>query len=207
MRTKVVLSIATILMLIIGVTAVASNMGFKISLPLVGSNAANWVSLPYFSSYTTAADVWTDLQNSGLSPVQISRYNASIGQFVNYFGRGTAFTLVEGEGILIKVSTASPAPWVVVGSHDPNLTIHFVGSSAANWFSLPYHKTAATAADVWTQLTNANITPVQVTRYNASIGQFVNYFGRGTPFNLVVGEALLIKVSNPTPPSWTPPHY
>jgi hypothetical protein len=62
MRTRVLLAITALLMAIVSTVAIGSNMGFKISIPLTaGYN--NYVSLPYYNSYTDAASIFNDVPN------------------------------------------------------------------------------------------------------------------------------------------------
>ena len=94
MRTKVVLIVAAIVMLIISTVAIGSNMGFKIVVQLnTGTYANNWVSLPYYNSYTNADSVKQDI---GPACIQVSRWNQSSGTFDTWTGRGNNFTLIAG---------------------------------------------------------------------------------------------------------------
>ena len=205
MRTKVLLGAAVVLMLAVSVATIGSNMGFKISIPLTGNYAINLVSLPYYNSYTDSASLWSDLVASGITPYQISYYDSQNGAWVDYFGRGP-FTLPASGGLLIKVTDASPLPWIVVGSHNPAFAFPLTGNYAINLVSIPYHTTAVTSQDIWNQLVAAGDTPYQISMYDSANGAWVDFFGRG-PFTLVPGQALLIKVTDGSPTAWTPSHY
>lgn len=197
MRTKVVLVLAAVFMLVVGGTAVASNMGFKITIPLAAGGYSNWVSLPYYNSYTTAASIFGDITGC----TQVSRWDNPSGTYQSYTGgRGTGFNVTPGEAYLIKVSSATD--WIVVGSHDPSLALTLSAGGASNWVSIPYHTTATTASGLFGQIPNCT----QVSRWDNPSGTYQSYTGgRGTGFNLTPGEGLLIKVN--ANESWTPLHY
>lgn len=196
MRTKVVLVLAAIFMLLVGGTAVASNMGFKITIPLK-QGWSNYVSLPYFNSYTNAASLFNDV---GPTCVQVSRWNNAIFNFDSWTGlRGTDFNVTPGEALIIKVS--SDTNWIVVGSHNPNLALTLT-QGYSNYVSIPYNTTANTAGTLFNQIPGC----VQVSRWNNSTFNFDSWTGlRGTDFNLTPGEGLIVKVSATT--TWTPAHY
>jgi len=194
MRTKVLLSVAAALMLIISLVAVGSNMGFKISIPLAAGGANNWVSIPFYNSYTNASGIFTDVTNCS----QVSRWDNTIG-FQTWTGRGTNFNTTAGEAYLVKVSVANN--WIVVGSHNPGLAVSLSAGGDSNWVSVPYHTTATNASTLFTQISNAS----QVSRWDNPTGLMQTWTGRGTNFNLAAGEGVLVKVSVAN--SWTPAHY
>ena len=199
MKTKVVLLVAVMLVLMIGTAAFASNMGFKINIALSAGGYSNWVALPLYNSYTDASSVWADLTN----PSQISRWDNASGAYQTYTGsaRSTNFTLNKGEGIVIKVSSAEN--FIVVGSHDPSFAYSLAAGGYSNWVAVPYHETATDASGIWGELTN----PSQISRWDNASGAYQTYTGsaRSTNFTLNKGEAIVIKVS--ANESWTPAHY
>ncbi len=199
MRTKTVLALATVLVLIVGMAAVASNMGFKINLALTSGGDLNWVALPLYNSYTDASSVWADLTN----PSQISRWDNATGTYQTYLGttRSNNFTLNKGEGIVVKVSAAEN--WIVVGSHDPSFAFSLTAGGDLNWVAVPYNETATDASGIWGELTN----PSQISRWDNATGTYQTYLGttRSNNFTLNTGEAIVVKVS--ANESWTPAHY
>lgn len=197
MRTKVVLSVATILMLVIGVAAIASNMGFKITIPLAAGGYSNWVSLPYYSSYTDAQSIFNDVPN----PLQVSRWDNSTSTYQTLGARGGVnFTVTPGEAYLIKVT--SPDSWIVVGSNNPSLAITLNAGGQSNWISIPYNTTATNASSLFSQIPN----PLQVSRWDNATQTYQTYGARGgVDFTLTPGEGVLVKVVSPS--SFTPPHY
>jgi hypothetical protein len=197
MKRNVLFVLAAVAVLAIGSAAIASNMGFKISIPLTAGTATNWVSIPYYNSYTNAASVFNDITGAS----QVSRWDNPTSSFQNWSGtRGTNFNVAAGEAYAVKVSTATN--WIVVGSHNPSLALSLSAGTATNWVSVPYHTTATNAATLFNQITSAS----QVSRWDNPTSSFQNWSGtRGTNFNLTAGEGIAVKVSAIS--SWTPAHY
>ena len=97
MRTKVLLGLAVALMLVVSVATIGSNMGFKISIPLLNdgdSTTANWVSLPYYNSYTDAASVKDDI---GANFASITRWDNTSHTYKTYTGGPNNFAITPGE--------------------------------------------------------------------------------------------------------------
>lgn len=197
MRTKALFALAVVAVLLIGTAAIASNMGFKISIPLAAGTANNWVSIPYYNSYSNAGAMFADITNAS----QVSRWDNTGAAFQSWNGaRGTNFTVTAGEAYLVKVSSATN--WIVVGSHNPSLVISLTAGTANNWVAVPYHTTAANAGALFTQITNAS----QVSRWDNTGAAFQSWNGaRGTNFTVTAGEGVLVKVSSAS--TWTPAHY
>jgi hypothetical protein len=197
MKRNVLLVLAAVAVLAIGSAAIASNMGFKISIPLTAGGANNWVAIPYYNSYANAAAVFNDVTGAS----QVSRWDNTAGAFQTWTGaRGTNWNVTAGEAFLVKVSAATN--WIVVGSHNPGLALTLAAAGANNWVALPYHTTATNAATIFNQVPSAS----QVSRWDNTAGGFQTWTGaRGTNFNLTAGEGILVKVSANS--TWTPAHY
>jgi hypothetical protein len=193
MRTRVALALAAALMLLISLAAVGSNMGFKITIPLT-AGYANYVSLPYYSNYTNAASLLADIPNC----TAVKRWDNSTGTYQMYTGRGTNFTVIEGEGYIVNVSVSGS--WVVVGSHDPGFALPLT-AGYANYVSIPYHTTATNASTLLSQIPNCTA----VKRWDNPTGTYQMYTGRGTNFPLTPGEAIIVNVG--TTCTWAPAHY
>ncbi len=183
----------------------ASNMGFKLVYQLhatAGSTGTNWVSLPYYWSGTTAADVCNDITGA----TEIGMYNESTDLFSTWTcgGKGTPFSLTPGEAVIARAPDLTN--WTLVGSHNPALAITLyatAGTTGTNWVSVPYHTSATTAASICTEIPTAT----EVGKYNESTDLFSTWTcgGKGTPFSLTVGEGIIVRAPNLT--TWTPAHY
>lgn len=207
MKTKIILGIATILILAIALTSAASNMGFKLSMSLA-ANQSKYISLPYYNSYSTqnAATLRNDIIAAGGTGVTVYNYNGSVWQ--RYAGGGVGqvnFALTPGIGYQV-LSTANVSNWVIVGSHNPSTTISFVANQS-KYVSVPYHTTSTNAATLRNEIIAVGGTGVTVYNYNGSVWQ--RYAGGGVGqvnFTLQPGIAYqILSTSNCGP--WTPAHY
>ena len=107
---------------------------------------------------------------------------------------------------------AAPIDYIVVGSHEPSLSISLDGpgagsNSGTNFFSAPYHTTSTTALDLMNDIGFASVQNIQ--RFLEATDGLETYTGRkGTPapnFNLVPGEAYFIRMGSTV--SYTPSHF
>lgn len=196
MRTKVLLTIAAALMLIISLVAIGSNMAFKISIPLT-AGYSNFVSLPYYNSYTNASLMFNDITSASA----VSRYDNPTTSWQDWSGtRGTNFTVNEGEAYVVQVSASSN--WIVVGSHDPGKAITLT-TGYSNMIAPPYHTTKTNASLLFNEIPNAS----DLSRYDNPTTSWQDWSGtRGTNFAITAGEGLVAQVSV-TSSTWTPAHY
>ena len=198
---------------------IASNMGFKLNYPLAavgaGSNSGtNVIALPFNrqSGIDTANALMNDMVLANVANVQ--RFLESTDGLETYTGRkGTPaadFPLVAGEGYFVRMN--APIDYIVVGSHDPSLSISLDGpgagsNSGTNFFSAPYHTTSTTALDLMNDIGFASVQNIQ--RFLEATDGLETYTGRkGTPapnFNLVPGEAYFIRMGSTV--SYTPSHF
>jgi hypothetical protein len=208
MKRNVLLVLAAVAVLAIGSAAIASNMGFKISIPLTAGQA-KFVSLPFYNSYTDAASLRNDIIASGGTSVSVYDYTGTAWQ--RYSGGGTGqvnFTITTGttgKGYEV-VSAAAVSNWIVVGSHNPSLAISLTGGQA-KYVSVPYHTTDTTAATLRNEIIAAGGTSVSVYDYTGTAWQ--RYSGGGTGqvnFNLTAGKAIEV-VSAASVANWVPAHY
>jgi hypothetical protein len=195
MKRNVLLVLAAVAVLAIGSAAIASNMGFKISIPLTaGYN--NYVSLPYYNSYTTDNSMYSDIT----ACTGVHRFNNATGGWQDYLGgRTSLFNITAGEAYVVTVS--SSGNWIVVGSHNPSLALTLT-AGYNNHVSVPYHTTATNDNALYSQITGCT----GIHRYNNATGGWQDYLGgRTSLFNITAGEGYVITVSSTT--SWTPAHY
>ncbi len=195
MRTKVVLVLAAVLMLVISTVAIGSNMGFKISISL-NAGYRNFVALPFYNQYTDANSVFIDIPGCQ----SVNRWDNVSGAWQSWNGsRDTNFTLNKGEALLIQMNTSTN--WVVVGSHDPSFGVPMT-AGYRNLVSVPYHTTARTANDLIGQIPNCQ----SVNRWDNVSGAWQTWNGsRDTNFSITPGEGILVQMNSTT--SWTPAHY
>lgn len=212
-------------MILAGSVAIASNTGFKINKPLAlggaGAIGNNWTSIPYFSPYTNGAALCTQLGlvSTGLTRAALTKIDP-VGGGATSATCGTAgagtFTWSGGQGVRIRnIGTGAPTSTIIVGSHNPSLSLTIPDSGAGNvgsfWFAVPYHTTAITAADLCTSigLTSSGLNRGSVGRLNATTGGFTSAScgtaAAGT-LTLVLGEAVRLREPN-GPISFVPSHF
>jgi hypothetical protein len=198
MRTKVLLGVAVALMLVVSVATIGSNMGFKISIPLKGGAKINWVSIPWYNSYSTASAVFNDV--TGCAEVGHWLTDTYAPQIYTS-PDDPDFAIAKGEGFYVKVPV--DGNWIVVGSHDPGYAVPLKGSTKINWLSIPYHSTASLASVVFSQVPNCAEVGLWLTdTYAPQI-----YTSPDDPdFTITPGTAYYVKISAGDS-SWTPAHY
>ncbi len=205
--------------LLIGSSAFASNMGFKLVYPLTqagaGNDGTNIVSLPYFNSFAsqTAAGAFADMPASTLS---IARWNPATRGLDACTAAGCGgfgdvnFALTKGESYVVNVGTT--ANWTIVGSHDNaaavSLTAAGAGNDGTNMVSVPYHTNKTNAAGIFGELPASTLS---IARWNpatrgldACTAAGCGGFG-DVNFSITIGEGYVINVG--TTASWTPAHY
>ena len=149
----------------------ASNMGFKLSYQLqtnTAGNNVNWVSLPYFNSYSKASDIVSDINNDcgPGSVTAVKRFDTINNLTITHIAALPTlnnFSINPGESYGVVVST--PCTWVIVGSHNNNydpgggssilLKVNASGNNV-NWVSVPYHTTLGKANDLCNEINNQN---------------------------------------------------
>jgi hypothetical protein len=188
----------------------ASNMGFKLNLPLLAiggssESGTNYIGLPYNQQVgmVTARDLFADILAGG-AVQQISQHRKIDDTFEVYtFGGGSlppnGWNLVAGESYIVKVGIDQN--YIIVGSHNPGLTISFLGigagsESGTNYYTHPYHGVAANARELFSEIGGA---VQQISQHRKSDDTFEVYtFGGGSlppnGWNLKPGEGYIVKV-------------
>jgi len=197
----------------------ASNMGFKLNYTLnatlagTSKSGTNTLALPDLrqTGLTTAKNLMDDITLANVTNVQ--KFIKSTDGLQVYTGRkgsGADFNMVAGEGVYVKMATATN--YIVVGSDDPtlaytlNATLAGTSKSGTNFYAYNYHQTAATAKALMDDVGLANVTNVQ--KFIKSTDGLQVYTGRkgsGADYSLVPGEAYYIKMA--TTVNYTPSHY
>jgi hypothetical protein len=219
----VVLVAAT--MLIAGGVAVASNTGFKINKPLAvvaGLAGQNWTSIPFFHPYGNGTGLCAQLglvstgvvrgQLLKIDPVSGAALNVNCGNLAQTNG----FTWFAGQGVRIQNGgIGAPTSAIIVGSHNPALSISIPDTGAGNigtlWFSVPYHTTWITGADLCNSLgmTSTGVARGSVARLNGATGALTPAncgSTQATSLILVLGEAVRLREPN-GPISFVPSHF
>jgi hypothetical protein len=200
-----------------GSALVASNMGFKLNYTMSQAGAGtltgtNTLALPD-NRQTGMVDAKNLIDDIGFaSTTSISKFLKASDTLQSYTGRksgGTAFPLVAGEGLFVKMATT--VNYIVVGSDDPAIAYPLTQAGAGsltgnNFFAYNYHQTAADAKALIDDIGFANVT--SVSKFLKATDTLQSYTGRksgGTAFALVPGEAYFVKMA--TTVNYTPSHY
>jgi hypothetical protein len=166
-RVTIALSLVTVIILVAGTAAIASNAGFKMNRDFffIGQGspnvARNWVSLPYFNPYGTQGSVARTINGStqnypnfqglcdaiGMANLagSITELDPELGTFCQYVcGGGNQCPMIPGKGG--EMRDPSLTDFILVGSHDPSLQLTIPSSApggqvGAFWFAVPYHST------------------------------------------------------------------
>jgi hypothetical protein len=214
-------AVAGVAVLLLAGGLMASNMGFKLNLPLkatgAGSNSGtNYIALPYNQQVgmVTARDLFQDIAAGGAIQLMNQHRKSDDGFEVYTYGGGTlppnGWNLVPGEAYIAKVG--ADQNYIIVGSHNPGLTISFLGTGAGsnsgtNYYSHPYHGVAANAKELFQEVGGA----IQlVNQHRQSDDGFEVYtYGGGTlppnGWNLKPGEGYIVKVGSDQ--DIVPAHY
>ena len=205
MAKRMKLWVAGALLLAVGGTVVASNMGFKFVPNIDQSGKTFTISLPLNNNYTNADSVFQDMSASGCTPQLVERIEPSSGGGLRHDWNGTGdnFTLVKGEGLIVVVSGTCTS-WTIVGSHDPAYVYTFAQSGKNYLTDIPYHTTATTANDLFTSIPSA----VLIERITPTAGGGVrqSWNSTGDNFNVKIGESYIVVVGT-AGTTWTPSHY
>jgi hypothetical protein len=231
LNLAVVLVAAT--MVIAGSVAIASNTGFKINkgLRLVqttdsGQKGSNWVSIPYFNPYNNGTDFCTQTGlRSALAgnTTTIAKQDPVSGgtSTANCFSAG-GFTITPGQGLKIRAANAvggigNPSSIIIVGSHNPSLSLTIPKPGAGQignfWFSVPYHTTAVTGADLCASIgmTSTGIVGKgTIARLDPNSGSTTTgTCGTTSASSLVLnlGEAVVLREPTVAPLTFVPAHF
>jgi hypothetical protein len=217
MRFKKISVLVLVAFLGLSSAALASNMGFKLTYALGGTNSyQNWISLPYNYAGNTAADLFTDLGGDAFV-YYVSYWDEAAGVNIFYFGYDAPpdsvnFTLDETKSYLVGVWASTN--FVIVGSHNPSAVVQLSGTNSyQNWISVPYHTTASNAAALFSEIQGDLGDPgdlYYISYWDEAAGINVFYFGYVAPpdsvnFALSPGQGILVGVFNAG--TWTPAHY
>jgi len=197
----------------------ASNMGFKLNYTLsqtlagTSKSGTNTLALPDLrqTGLNTAKNLMDDITLLNVANIQkFLKASDSTQLYTGRKGSGADFSLVAGEGVLVKMLTATN--YIVVGSDDPTLaytlqaTLAGTSKSGTNLYAYNYHQTAATAKGLMDDIGLANVANIQkFLKASDSTQLYTGRKGSGADFNLTPGEAYYVKMLTTT--NYTPSHY
>lgn len=207
MKTRLAILLAVVLAFSLASGTYASNMGFKLNLPITGG-VSKYVSLPYFNSYTDATSLRNDVIAAGGLNVSIINFNEATQLQEVWSGGGAGevnFAITPGKAYIVNTSNATT--WIIVGSHDDTLAVGITGG-VSKYLSCPYHTTATTAGGLLSDIQADGGLNVSLFNFNESTQLLEVWSGGGageTNFGLVAGKGYIVNTSNTF--SWTPSHF
>lgn len=223
-RNSIVIGMALVALLVAG-GLFASNMGFKLNyvLEATGTNGSNsgtnTLALPFNqqTSLITASDLLADIEASGgpTSVATVSRLQSDLDALEIYNGVQPAgnFTLTAGQGYQVQVN--NDVNYIVVGSHDPGLVVNLDATgtngsaSGTTLFSLPYHTTVTTTAELFDELVTAggagSVATVSVLNRTSDTLTIYNGVQPGGVVPVAPGRAYTIQVNSDI--AYVPSHY
>lgn len=216
------LAVAGIAALVLAGGLMASNMGFKLNFPLTaagGSSASgtNYVGLPFNQQVgmVTAKDLFEDIALGG-AVVKLNQHRKPDDAFEIYtFGGGSippnGWNLTAGEAYIVQVG--ADQNYIVVGSHNPGLSITLVGSgvgsaSGTNYYTHPYHGVATNAKELFLEI-GGSLTSMNQHRQIDDAFEVYTFGGGSIPPNgwaLKPGEGYILKLSG-ADQTFGPAHY
>jgi hypothetical protein len=206
-------------------------MGFKLNYKLVAAGNAlpeggnsqsgtNTISLPYNpqTGITTASALYNDIGSGSVQNIQ--NYKRDTDTFDLYAGApADDFPLLPGVGYRVRLQPGSDVDYIIVGSHDPSLSVNFPAAgdalpeggtslSGTSSFGYPYHSTAVNAQQLANDIGSGSIQNLQY--YNRSSDTITTYVPSASDpgFNLTPGEAYQVRMLPSSGiPAYTPSHY
>ncbi len=213
---------------------VASNMGFKLNYTLLDStdggsqSGTQSIGLPYnrqvgidMASHLFR-DIGTTVSTCGLNPCNcldnIQRYDTATDQNAPYACGFGDFPLAAGEGLLVKTITGNGGDYIVVGSHNPALTINLVSAlnagslSGTERYTHPYHAVSSKASELTAELGGCRLAQAvaSIQRYDSATDNNQPYTCGLTDYPIEPGQSYLVKTGTGAPATgidFVPAHY
>ena len=203
MRNRMILAIATVLILAVGLMAGSHIFESTVNIPLP-ANETKFISLPYNNSYTTAATLRNDINASGGCVLNVYNWNGTVWQ--RYAGGGLYqinFAIVPGISYGV-MSTCQVTTWNVTGTHNP-ATYITLAANVPKLVSIPYESPSTTASLLRNEIVEAGGTGVSVYYYhNFHVTQRWSGGGIGQEdFEIVPGTGYVVKSTSDVA-AWDP---
>jgi hypothetical protein len=213
---------------------VASNMGFKLNYLLLdatdaGSNSGTQsIGLPYNRQVgiDDASELFRDIgltiSTCGKNPCNcldnLQRYDTATDNNQPYACATLDFALTPGEGLLVKTLNTLGGDYIVVGSHNPALTINLVSAlnagsnSGTGRYTHPYHGVSALASELISEMGGCGFVDriANIQKFDPASDNHQPYTCGLTDYAIEPGQAYLVKTGTGAPASgidFVPAHY
>ncbi len=196
MKNRIILAIATVLILAIGLMAGHHNLEEAYVIYLSGSNYDNYIALPYSNTISpqNAAGLRNSIIAAGGTDVNVYNWGGSSWQRYKGGGGGqTLFPLSPGVGYRVSISNSGYIPWTVDGSHDPSVSIS-LSANARKLVSIPFDSPSYSASLLSNEIVAAGGTGVCVYQWTGSAWQKWSGGGLGQlDFGIESGNSYMVK--------------
>lgn len=191
------------ILLAVGGTAMASNMGFKFVPNLVDVDPLIYdISIPINNNYVDLKSIFDDIAASVCTPGGVTVFDPAqnLCAWTGPFSCNTPY--VDGQGIRVSVAGASCATWVIVGSHNPAFAFNLATIDPDIYdIAVPYHTTTTDLKSLFSEIPGAAGVTVFDTSQN--ICSWTGAFSCNTP--IVIGTGYRVSVTAPV--LYTASHY
>ena len=206
MKNRIILAVATVLILAIGLMAARPAPEDTLGIYLQGSNFDNYIALPYNNTISpqNAAGLRNSIIAAGGTGITISNWTGSVWQ--NFAGTIGNFSLVPGTGYKVKITNSSAILWTMEGTHNPAASIS-LSANVIKLVALPYDTPTTSASLLRNEIIAAGGTGVSV--YNWDGTSWQRYSGGGIgqlDFGINPGTSYLVKSSSSVS-AWVPATY
>ena len=196
MRNRMILAIATVLILAIGLMAGHHNLEEAYVIYLEGSNYDNHISLPY--NNTISPQNAAGLRNSIIAAggTNVNTYYWSGSAWQRYAGGGAGqilFPLTPGIGYRVRISNSNYISWTVEGSHDPAVAIS-LSANVRKLVSIPFDTPSYNMSLLSDEIVAAGGTGVCIYQWTGSAWQKWSGGGLGQlDFTIESGRSYMVK--------------
>jgi hypothetical protein len=203
--------VAGAILLAVGGSAFASNMGFKLVPNLALADPQVYeISIPANNNYTDLKSIFDDISSNcpaGAASVSHIRTDQTACTWTGPFSCPPE-PLPGCFGVRVSVTDsgggAGCGSWIIVGSANPSQICSFpLADPQIYEDSVPYHTTQTNTAGLFGEISNA--AEVCKVRTDGTANCWTGPFST-TPDPIVIGEGYIISVSN-AGTTWVPSHY
>ncbi len=203
MRNRIILAVATVLILAIGLMAGHHNLEGTSVIYLQGSGIRNYIALPYNNTISpqTGAGLRNSIIAAGGTGVVVYNWTGTVWQ--THAPCCYNFPLVPGVGYKVTITNTTPLAWTVEGTHNPATSISLT-ANISKIIALPYDTPTTSALLLRNEIMDAGGTGVSV--YNWDGTSWQRYSGGGIgqlDFGIEPGTAYLVKSASSVS-AWVP---
>ena len=131
----------------------------------------------------------------------LQSYDTSVDSNTPYACGTPDFALAPGEGLLVQTKTGNGGDYIIVGSHNPALTINLESSanagsnSGTERYTHPYHAVSALASELTAELGGCRLAQAvaNIQAYDGSVDSNIPYTCGLPDFAIEAGQSYLVQ--------------